>query len=72
MTTEYILQNTEQAATRLRLQHQLYKNSSESLLLEAGIQPDMKVLEVGCGIGLMTDWLLEQIRDPGHLTTLVQ
>ncbi len=34
-----------------------------------GLQPGQAVLEVGCGTGLVTTWLVEQVR-PGRVTVL--
>jgi len=63
----YILQSNRLAQHRLQLQHQLYKKSSENLLLEAGLKPGMKVMEVGCGIGLMTEFLAETVTNKGSV-----
>lgn len=67
---QYILQSDAQASERLKIQHKLYEKSSQRLLLDAGLKAGMRVLEVGCGPGLMTPWLCEQVGQLGHLIAI--
>lgn len=63
----YLLQYNRLAQRRLQLQHQRYKKSSENLLITAGLKPGMKVMEVGCGIGLMTEYLAKMVTNKGNV-----
>lgn len=67
MEQRYILQDTELSQERLKIQNTLYEESSQSLLLHAGLSIGMHVLEVGCGTGLMTMWLAEVVGITGKV-----
>lgn len=47
-----------------------YNASTQKFLLDAGLSPGMKVLDVGCGAGVMTAWLANQVGEDGHVTAV--
>lgn len=47
-----------------------YNPSTQKFLLDAGLSPGMKVLDVGCGAGVMTAWLANQVGKDGHVTAV--
>ncbi|KTD50984.1 class I SAM-dependent methyltransferase [Legionella quateirensis] len=70
MTATYILNTNDRARERLSLQHQLYAQSSKSLIQEAGIKKGMSGLEIGCGSGTMTLELAKLIGLDGSLLAI--
>jgi len=62
---EYVLATGDAAANRLRILHQVYGPGSRSLLERAGIQPGMRVADLGCGVGMMTRLLAELVGPSG-------
>jgi ubiquinone/menaquinone biosynthesis C-methylase UbiE len=63
----YVLQVGEKGKERLTILNELFQSSSCSLLLEAGLSPGKKILEVGCGTGCMTNWMAEKIGPKGQI-----
>ena len=47
-----------------------FNPTTQAFILNAGIQPGMKVLDIGCGAGVMTAWLAKQVGPKGHVTAL--
>jgi ubiquinone/menaquinone biosynthesis C-methylase UbiE len=48
---EYILGHSPDEVRRLMLQADVLRPITERLLKEAGLKPDMRVLDLGCGAG---------------------
>jgi ubiquinone/menaquinone biosynthesis C-methylase UbiE len=48
----------------------MYQELSRELLSLAGIQPGMRVLDVGCGVGVTTQMALQQLGGQGHVYAL--
>lgn len=67
---QYILQSDSQAAERLLIQRKIYEKSSQNLLLQSGLKTGMKVLEIGCGPGLVTPWLCKQVGEQGRIVAI--
>lgn len=63
----YALATGEPAAYRLRIFHELYGPASRRVLLAAGLQRGMRVADVGCGVGMVTAWLAEQVGPEGQV-----
>ena len=51
ITDTYVLARTPEEAERLQIQGMFFNQNSEYLLRRAGIEPGMRVLDVGCGAG---------------------
>ena len=66
----YFLATGEQGEERLTLLNEMMGETSRQLLRKAGLTPGSNVLEVGCGIGLMTHWIAEQVGTKGHVTAV--
>ena len=47
-----------------------YNQTTQSLIIKNGLKPGMKVLDVGCGAGVMTAWLAKQVGADGHVTAV--
>ena len=63
----YALGYTEDELHRLADQGQLYASSTRALLLEAGIGPGMRVLDVGCGPGDVSLLVAERVGPTGEV-----
>ncbi len=70
MKTDYILSTGEKGAERLEVVQLLYGAESKFLLKKAGLKKGMVVMDAGCGTGLMTRWLAEQVGETGHIIAI--
>ena len=64
---EYVLATGDAAANRLRILHNVYGPGARALLLRAGIRPGMKVVDLGCGVGMTTQLLAELVGPTGEV-----
>jgi SAM-dependent methyltransferase len=62
-----VLATGEAAAYRLRLLHGLYGEGTHRVLLEAGLQPGMRVADLGCGVGTVTALLAQFVGPEGSV-----
>jgi SAM-dependent methyltransferase len=63
----YALATGEAAAYRLGLLHDLYGPGTRRVLLEAGLRPEMRAADLGCGVGMVTALLAELVGPRGHV-----
>lgn len=70
MKKDYILATGEKGAERLESVQLLYGEESKFLLQKAGLKKGMVVMDAGCGTGLMTKWLAEQVGDTGRIVAI--
>ena len=66
-TRQYALATGQAAAYRLHILHNLYGPGTRRVLLEAGLRPGMRVVDLGCGVGLVTAWLAGLVGPEGHV-----
>jgi SAM-dependent methyltransferase len=65
-TVPYVLATGPAAAPRLRILHNLYGPGTRRVLLEAGLRPGMRALDLGCGVGMVTALLADLVGPAGH------
>lgn len=66
----YFLEVGEAGAERLGVLNELTNNSSQNFLLEMGLKPGMKIMELGCGTGQMTIWLAKYVQPTGTVIAI--
>jgi ubiquinone/menaquinone biosynthesis C-methylase UbiE len=64
---DYVLATGNAAANRLRILHNIYGPGARDLLLRAGIQRGMSVVDLGCGVGMTTQLLAELVGPTGEV-----
>jgi SAM-dependent methyltransferase len=64
---EYVLATGGAAADRLRILHNIYASGARRVLREAGIQRGMRVADLGCGVGMVTQLLAELVGPTGEV-----
>jgi len=64
---DYVLATGDAAANRLRILHNVYGPGARALLSRAGIRPGMKVVDLGCGVGMTTQLLAELVGPTGEV-----
>lgn len=64
---EYVLATGAAAARRLQILHSIYGPGARRLLLEAGIRSGMRVADLGCGVGMVTQLLAELVGPKGEV-----
>src|SRR5262245_38505302 len=64
---DYVLATGDAAAHRLRILHNVYGPGARELLLRAGIQRGMRVVDLGCGTGMVTQLLAELVGPAGEV-----
>ncbi|RUR15407.1 class I SAM-dependent methyltransferase [Legionella sp. km535] len=67
MSDEYLLAVGKEGAARLSTVQELYGDESKMILAKAGLHRNMTVMDVGCGTGLMTHWLADQVGGDGKI-----
>jgi SAM-dependent methyltransferase len=66
-TCPYVLATGEAAAYRLRILHGLYGPGTRRVLIEAGLRGGMRVADLGCGVGMVTELLAELVGPRGSV-----
>jgi 2-polyprenyl-3-methyl-5-hydroxy-6-metoxy-1,4-benzoquinol methylase len=64
---EYVLATGSAAANRLRILHSIYGPGARQLLINAGIKRGMRVADLGCGVGMVTQLLAELVGPTGEV-----
>jgi len=64
---DYVLKTGDSGAERLRLLDKVYGASTRRVLVEAGLKPGMRVLDMACGVGTVTCWIAEKVGATGSV-----
>ena len=64
----YVLSTGPAAVRRLHVLHDVYSPAGRRVLLQAGLDPGMKVADFGCGVGVVSKMLAEMVGPMGHVT----
>jgi ubiquinone/menaquinone biosynthesis C-methylase UbiE len=67
MSNDYLLSQGQADVHRLGLINQIYGPSTEAIFRKIGLEPGLRVVEIGCGSGNMTCWLAEQVGPDGKV-----
>ena len=67
MPEKYMIDIGEDGSKGLDKLDYLYNPSTQEFLLLAGLKPGMKVLDIGCGSGVMSCWLAQQVGEQGSV-----
>ena len=65
--SRYVLATGDEAAYRLRIVNEVHGADTEAFLRRAGIRPGLRVADIGCGVGVVSAWIGEQIGAEGEL-----
>ena len=68
--TVYILGHSAPEIQRLKIQAELLRPITERLLLNAGIQPGMRILDIGCGAGEVAMLAAEKVGAAGSVVAI--
>lgn len=64
---QYVLATGDTATNRLRILHDIYGAGARRLLEQAGIEHGMRVADLGCGVGLVSQLLAELVGPEGEV-----
>jgi ubiquinone/menaquinone biosynthesis C-methylase UbiE len=67
-TEEYVLGNSIHEQERLKMQAGFLQQWSEQFFLSAGLEPGMRVLDLGCGMGDVSLLAAKLVGPSGHVT----
>ena len=63
----YVLPTGSIGAARLLMQDELYGASTRTMMLDRGLRPGMRVLDLPCGTGTVSGWIAQQVGDQGSV-----
>ena len=67
---KYCFNVSEEGQQGLNILDCLFNQSTQSFVLNSGLKPGMKVLDIGCGLGTMTAWLAKQVGPDGVVVAI--
>mgnify|MGYP003951976069 CR=1 FL=1 len=70
MTDKYCFNIPEGGSKSLDILDYLFNNTTQTRLVNSGLNKGMNVLEIGCGSGVMSCWIAKQIGSDGALTAI--
>lgn len=68
MAGDYVTATGEEGSDQLDNLDRWYGKESRKFLLDIGLKPGMRVLDVGCGIGNLSRWMAEIVGPTGSVT----
>ena len=60
----------EAAARRLQLIDSIFGPSTRKLLISSGLKVGWRVADIGCGVGLVSFWMAEQVGSTGSVAAV--
>jgi SAM-dependent methyltransferase len=66
----YLLGVGDAGRERMEILNEIYNPSTQEFLLRSGLREGMRVLEIGSGIGEMTDWLARRVGSSGRVVSV--
>lgn len=66
----YHLPVGERGRAQRIIHNQLRNPTTQQFLLAHGLRPGLRILELGCGIGIMSAWLAEQVGPQGNVVAI--
>lgn len=63
----YALETGDAGAARLRLLDVVYRAGTRQLLLDAGLRPGCRALDIACGVGTVSCWMAGEVGLDGHV-----
>jgi len=70
MTEKYCYSVGEQGQESLGILEKIFNEQTEYFLRKHGVKPGMKVLDIGCGLGFMTQIIANLAGDAGHVVAI--
>ena len=70
MTEKYCFTVGEQGQESLGLLEKGFNEQTQYFLQKHGLKPGMKVLDIGCGLGFMTQIIAERVGDSGKVVAI--
>ncbi len=67
---KYFVEIGEKGSLGLTRLDYCYNKTTQSFMLNAGLKPGMTVLDIGCGAGVMTCWIAQQVGDKGKVIAI--
>lgn len=67
---KYYFEIGEEGQKGLEILDHLFNSTTQKFILDAGLKPGMKVLDIGCGLGTMTSWLGKQVSPQGSIIAI--
>lgn len=67
---KYFIDIGEEGSIGLTRLDYCFNKNTQDFLLKAGLKPGMKMLDIGCGSGIMTSWIAQQIGKNGKIIAI--
>ncbi len=67
---KYIVEIGEEGSIGLTRLDYCYNKTTQEFMLNAGLKPGMTVLDIGCGAGVMTCWIAQQVGASGRVIAI--
>jgi ubiquinone/menaquinone biosynthesis C-methylase UbiE len=64
---KYVLATGEEGAYRLRIVQAVHGADTQAFLRRAGLKSGMRVADIGCGVGILSVWIAQQVGESGEV-----